>query len=182
MTEQNSAPWLRPGNLILCLLVFLAACSSLPQIAADTNYESQAGTSGIGVYRVEFEYMPEFLKPMLRDSASIVLASKGLEYTEGDADAILLMSFIARPLTSGDANRDDFSGALSPGGDARFIAEVHVAMRNSVTGEMIWSGVLSRYHSVSMGSYMHDAPARAAMRQAFLDVFAGYPNVNAEQM
>ena len=77
---------------------------------------------------------------------------------------------------------DDFSRTLSPGGDTRFIAEVHVDLTNSVTGELIWSGLLSRYHNVVMGSYMHDAPARAAMRQAFSDLFAGYPNVKTEQM
>ncbi len=168
-------------NAVSAAMLF-AGCSSLPPIATDVDYEYDSGAAGIGNYRIEFEDMPEFLKPMLRDEASIVLAAKGLEYTEGDAHAILLMSFVHRPLSPEDVARDDFSGALSPGGATRFIAEVHVDMKNSVTGELIWSGLLSRYHNVTMGSYMHDVPARAAMRQAFLELFADFPNPNLELM
>jgi hypothetical protein len=180
--DQIATPSLKRGVFLALVYVLLVGCSSLPPIATDTNYENVAGASGISTYRVEFQDMPEFLKPMLRDAASIVLSSKGLDYTEGDAHAVLLMSFVPKPLTSGDESRDDFSGALSPGGDTRFIAEVHVDLKNSVTGERIWSGMLSRYHSVSMGTYMHDAPARVAMSQAFVDLFANYPYATTEQL
>ena len=50
--------------------------------------------SALKTFRVEFEDMPEFLKPMLRDEAAIVLDTKGLEYTEGDAHAVLRMSYV----------------------------------------------------------------------------------------
>ena len=58
----------------------------------------------------------------------------------------------------------------------KFIAEVDMEMRNTVTRELIWSGSMRRIHNVYEGSYMHDAPARAAMRQALMDIFADYPN------
>jgi hypothetical protein len=35
---------------------------------------------------------------------------------------------------------------------------------------------MRRIHNIYEGSYMHDAPARAAMRQAFMDILADYPN------
>ena len=120
--------------------------------------------------------MPEFLKPMLRDEASIVLSTKDLEYTEGDAHAVLLMSFVNKPLTEEEASQYEAWGTISPGGAARFIAEVKVEMKNSVSGEVIWSGTMSRVHNVSEGSYMHDSPARVAMRNAFLEMFVDYPD------
>ncbi len=129
---------------------------------------------------------------MLRDEASLVLSSKGLDYTEGDADSILTLAYVDRPLAQEtiSANEEvpnevqeesasdvkEAWGSLSPGGDTRFIAEVHLKLNNSVTQELIWSGVMSRLHNVSMGSYMHEAPARAAMRNAFFALFADYPD------
>lgn len=162
------------------LTATLAGCSTMSPIATETDYENFAATANIANFRVEFEDMPEFLKPMLRDEASIILASKGLDYTEGDAHAILLLSFVQRTVSSDDVNKDEFSGSLSPGGDIRFIVEVHLKLNDSVSGELIWSGMMSRYHSVVAGSYMHDAPARAAMRQAFADVFENYPDPTME--
>jgi hypothetical protein len=148
----------------------------MPPIDTDIEYCCQTGTEGIRTYRIEFEDMPEFLKPMLRDSVAMVLDGKGLEYTESDAHAILAMTFVHRPIAPEDSERDDFSSALSPGGDSRFIAEVHVRMSNSVTNELLWSGMLSRFHNTTVGSFMHDAPARAAMRDAFRVLFADYPD------
>jgi len=156
--------------------IFTAACGSLPSIATDVTYCCEPSTQGIHTYRVEFEDMPEFLKPMLRDEASIVLSGRGLEYTEGDAHAILLMAFVNKPLTAEEAEQYEAWGTIAPGGEARFIAEVDVRMKNSVTGELIWAGTMGRVHNVSEGSYMHDAPARSAMRNAFLEIFAEYPN------
>jgi hypothetical protein len=58
----------------------------------------------------------------------------------------------------------------------RFVAQVQLELKNSVTGEMLWSGSMQRVHNVYEGSYMHDAPARAAMRNAFLEIFGDYPD------
>jgi len=164
--------------LVIWFAGLIVACSAMPPIATDVDYEYDAGTSRISTYRVEFTNMPEFLKPMLRDEVSTILATKGLDYSEGDAHAILQMTFVQKPMSQADAQRDNFDGPTSSGGTQRFIAEVQVDLLNSVTRELIWSGVLSRYHNVAMGSYMHDAPSRAAMRTAFMELFASYPNYN----
>jgi len=120
--------------------------------------------------------MPEFLKPMLRDEASLVLDTKGLEYTEGDAHAILLMTFVNRTLSAPDSARDEAWETTAPAGGVRFIAEVQLELKNSVTGERLWAGTMGRMHNVYEGSYMHDAPAKSAMRNAFLEIFADYPD------
>lgn len=156
----------------------VASCGSLPTIATDVDYCCQSGAERIHSYRIEFEDMPEFLKPMLRDEVSLVLSSKGLDYTEGDADSVLTMTYVDQPLTQEAIDANEAWGSLEPGGDTRFIAEVHIKLNNSVTHELIWSGVISKLHNVSVGSYMHEAPARAAMRNAFFALFADYPNRN----
>jgi hypothetical protein len=166
----------------LTTIAIVAGCASQPPIATVVSYENRPGTKAINNYRVEFDSMPEFLKPMLRDEASIALSAKGLEYTEGDAHGILLMTYVQRPLTAADEERDDIDAGLSSGGESKFIAEVHVDLKDAVTSELIWSGILSRYHNALPGSYMHEAPARIAMRQAFLDLFSDYPDVALEKM
>jgi hypothetical protein len=161
--------------LAVCLSV--ASCGSLPTVASSVDYCCQTGTDSIKTFRVDFEDMPEFLKPMLRDEASIVLGAKGLDYVEGDAHAILLMKFVNRTLESGDAARDEAWETIAPGGGVRFIAEVKVELKESVSRERLWSGTMSRLHNVYEGSYMHDAPARAAMRNALQIIFADYPSL-----
>lgn len=165
----------KPAILFLAIgCLAIVACGSLPSISTDVTYCCRPAAESVGSFRVEFEDMPEFLKPMLRDEASIVLDSKGLDYTEGDADAVLTMTYIDTPLSSDNAGQDEEQGA--PGVGAQFIAEVRVELKNSVTGELISSGSVSRIHNVTVGAYMHEAPAREAMRKAFIGLFADYPD------
>lgn len=167
--------------LILCAsATILASCGSLPQIGTNVAYCSNVNLERIRTYRVEFADTPEFLKPMLRDESSIVLNLKGLDYVEGDAHAILLMTYVNRTLESGEAARDEAWETIAPGGGVRFIAEVQLEMKDAVSQEMIWAGSMARVHNVYEGSYMHDAPARAAMRNAFLEMFADFPDAYGE--
>jgi len=165
---------------IIAALVMLTAtaCSGLPTIAADVTYCCHPIVDDVSTYRVEVGDTPEFLKPMLRDEASIVLETRGLEYTEGDADAILLMSFVNKTLERGE-DQESWE-RIAPGGGVRFIAQVVIELKHSVSGELIWAGSMQRIHNVYEGSYMHDAPARTAMRNAFLEMFADLPNPKIE--
>ncbi len=118
---------------------------------------------GLKTFRVEFENMPEFLKPMLRDEAAVVLHAKGLEYTESDAHAVLRIVYMHNPIPpeTPTVAPDGFSESLSPGGATRFIAEVKIELRDAVSGKLVWSGSMVRAHSVQMGSYMHGATGHA---------------------
>jgi len=163
----------------LAAILLLAGCGTLPTIATDVDYCCQQGTEGIHTFRVEFADTPEFLKPMLRDEASIVLDARGLEYTEGAADAVLRMTFVNKTLEQEPEHQEAWE-RIAPGGGVRFIAQVLVELRNSVSGERLWAGSMQRVHNVYEGSYMHDAPARAAIRNAFAEIFADYPNPELE--
>ena len=166
---------------VFALGLALFGCASTPQVSTEVTYCCHAATPGINTYRVEFEDTPEFLKPMLRDEAAMVLDAKGLEYTEGDADAVLLMRFKDITMTREEEEQLETWERIAPGGGVRFMARVELEMRNSVTRETIWSASLQRLHNVYEGSYMHDAPARAAMRAAFMEIFADYPSRELEQ-
>ncbi len=175
----QNGDWMRSVR-IACALVacsWLASCASLPSIATDVEFCCSPAGAEIDNYRIEFVETPEFLKPMLRDEAAIVLAVKGLEYTEvpGEGDAVLTMTFINRTLESGEAARDEAWETIAPGGGVRFIAEVRLEMKRVSDGETIISGTMGRVHNVYEGSYMHDAPGRAAMRGAFLALFSDFP-------
>ena len=101
MTTQSISALFKPRSrrwFIPLSLLLIAGCGVGPAISSDVSYEYPSGANSIRTYRVEFTNMPEFLKPMLRDEASRVLASKGLNYTEGTGDAVLMMSLINRPL------------------------------------------------------------------------------------
>lgn len=163
-----------PGIAVLALLI-AGGCSSLPQIAADETYCCHPLAESLTTYRVEFEDTPEFLKPMLRDEASIVLDLHGYDYTEGDAQSVLRMTFVNKTLERGPEEQEAWE-RIAPGGGVRFIAQVVIELEDSVTGDLIWSGSMQRIHNVYEGSYMHDGPARAAMRVAFTDLFANLPN------
>lgn len=167
-------------NLVSCLIV--VACGTGPAISTDVNYYCRPEADKVSTYRIEFEDMPEFLKPMLRDEISIVLDTKGFEYTEGDADAVLKMTYFNRTLSGPDEARDEAWETISPGGGVRFIAEVGIELTNTVTREKIWSGAMRRLHNVYEGSYMHDARGRAAMRNAFADLFADCPDPTLEYL
>ncbi|MDH4071775.1 MAG: DUF4136 domain-containing protein [Gammaproteobacteria bacterium] len=163
----------------LVALTLLSGCVSQPTIATDVSYCCQTGTEGISTFRVEFEDTPEFLKPMLRDEAATALNTRGLRYTEGEAHAVLRMTFINKTLER-DQERVEAWERTAPGGGVRFIALVELELTDSVTGERLFSGSMQRVHTVYEGSYMHDAPARAAMREAFTEMFAGYPGTRVE--
>ena len=167
--KAQTIAWLLFGALLA------GGCGSLPTIAVDETYCCHPMAESITTYRVEFEDTPEFLKPMLRDESSIVLAELGYEYTEGDAESILLMTFVNKTMEQSPQEQEAWE-RIAPGGGVRFIAQVVVEFKDSVSGELVLSGNMQRIHNVYEGSYMHDAPARAAMREAFVELFANLPN------
>lgn len=163
----------------LVLVLALAACARQPAIETTVSYRYLPAAAVLGSYRVEFSGMPDFLKPMLRDEVSRVLADRGLAYTEDAADALLRMSFDNEPLPSATA----YAGTDTAGGAtaeqvvaARFNAKVILDMTDSVSGERIWAGSLGRVHFVTEGAYMHEEPARRAIRDALGRIFAEFPD------
>ena len=166
----------RANFLAVLCCIGVSSCASLPTVSTNTSYCCEPAAEQVQTYRIEFEDMPEFLKPMLRDEVSHVLHAKDLEYTEGQAHAVLKMAYVDKTYEGPDTRRDEAWETTAPAGGMRFIAEVQMELRNTVTNELIWAGSMSRVHNVYEGSYMHEEPARAAMRRAFTELFAGLPD------
>ncbi len=179
---NRSRPSARERSLVLhcfALALALAACAARPPIETTVTYRYLPAAADLGSYRIEFAGMPEFLKPMLRDEISRVLADRGLAYTEGEADALLRMTFDNEPLPSVVAR----SGTDGENGTeveqvvaARFNAKVTLDMSDSVSGERIWMASVGRVHYFTEGAYMHEEPARRAIRDALRGIFADFPN------
>ena len=179
---MSRAKWMIRFTALVIAGSILAGCGSMPQVSTNVTYCCHAETPRISTYRVEFEDTPEFLKPMLRDEVAVVLDAKGLNYTEGDADAVLLMRFEDVTMSREEEEQLESWERIAPGGGVRFMARVVLEMRNSVTQEMIWSASMQRLHNVYEGSYMHDEPARDAMREAFTQIFADFPSRDLEEV
>jgi len=71
--------------------------------------------------------------------------------------------------------RDPFQGRLDPGGEIRFLADLKIEMVDRASGELVWSGVVSRIHDVVPGEAMPAARAKAAIGAAFTEVLGSYP-------
>ena len=156
--------------------LLLTGCAAGPGISTDVSYCCEATASGVSHVSRGIRGHTRIPETHAKDEAAIVLATKGVEYTEGDAHAVLRMTFVNRTLENATERALDDWERIAPGGGVRFIAEVQLEMTDAVTRERIFSGVLRRVHNVYEGSYMHEAPARTAMRSAFLTLFADYPD------
>ena len=114
---ERKATW-----MIVIAILLLGGCASSPGISTDVNYCCRPVAESIYTYRVVFEDTPEFLKPMLRDSVSIVLDSKGLQYTEGEAHAVLAMRYVDRTLSRQEEADVESWERTAPGGGVRSAA------------------------------------------------------------
>jgi hypothetical protein len=169
---------IRRTSLLTALAASLfVACGTLPPVSTSVDYCCKTTVVGATSFRVEFDNVAEFLKPMLRDEVAFVLHGKGLEYTEVAAESILKMTYVHNVLPEVTTVKpvDSFGETTTPGGATRFIAEMRIELRDADSGELMMSGTMVRAHFVQMGAYMHDAPARAAIREAFTALFAAFP-------
>ena len=79
-----------------------------------------------------------------------------------------------RPRNDSDGFRQTM-GSETP---ARFMAGVVMEMRAADSNDIVWSGVLTRVHSVSTGDYMHER-ARVSINLAFQRLLKDFPSVSA---
>ncbi len=70
---------------------------------------------------------------------------------------------------------DPFERQLVDDVTLRYIATIVVDIRESSTGEMVWSGQIDRIHTVVPGEYMHEDVARPEFARAFREMLTSYP-------
>jgi len=125
-------------------------------------------------FSVKAENMPEFLRPLMLGNFQAVFSEKGLNPVAEAAELRVTLRYEQENITS-DEPRDDFEGHLSPGGKVRYLAIVHVEMRDGDTDKLVWSGHIQRIHDVDAGEYMHAGKASSALQNAFRALLNKFP-------
>lgn len=192
------AGWVRFAGFA-CLALVLSGCSSVDtEVAVETGVCCPLDAAALRSYRsftIDSSGVPKFLRPYFAEELAAALRDKGL-VEEEPAQLTIVLQFergaldgaspitvtvdpgeqvqTPRPRTDADGFQQTM-GSESPG---RFMARVVMEMRAADSNEMVWSGVLTRVHTVSTGDYMHER-ARVAINLAFQRLLKDFPSGSA---
>lgn len=187
--------WVR-CSLFACFgLVLSVGCANIETEVAvapgvccelDSNYQS---------FAIDSSGVPKFLRSYFSEELAAVLRGKGLvevepaqlqvalRFERGALDGASPITVTMdpgeqvqtpRPRTDSDAFRQSM-GSETP---RRFMARLVMEMRTTDSDQIVWSGVLTRVHSVSTGDYMHER-ARLAINLAFQRLLKDFPSSSA---
>jgi hypothetical protein len=172
-------------------LVLSSGCSSIETEVAvepgvccelDSDHES---------FAIDSSGLPEFLRPYFAEELAAVLRSKGLveaepaqlnvvlQFERGSLDGASPITITVDPgeqvqTPRARSDSDAFRQSMGSEPPARFMARVVMEMRATDSDQIVWSGVLTRVHSVSTGDYMHER-ARAPINLAFQRLLSDFP-------
>ena len=154
----------------LLIVIFLSGC------AATSNVGSTIVTccpgSDAESFTIEASRVPPFLENLLVSNLSTVLAMKGLQPVDHEADLRVLVTYDQEDLAIA-IRQNDFDERVSEGGDVRFVAKIVVEIRDA-SNQLVFDGSVQRIHEVSPGEYMHTGVASVAIFDAFQSMFAEY--------
>ncbi|TDI92036.1 MAG: hypothetical protein E2O54_06625 [Gammaproteobacteria bacterium] len=176
--------WVRFSGFACLALVLSSGCSSIgTKIAVETGVCCPLDVSTYRSFSIDSSGVPKFLRLYFAEELAAVLRDKGLVESEppqlnlvlrferGALDGASPITITVdpgeqvqtpRPRTDADAFQRSM-GSDTPG---RFMARVVMEMRAADSEEILWSGVLTRVHNVSIGDYMHER-ARVPIKLAF---------------
>jgi hypothetical protein len=155
----------------LIVLLFLAGCASTTGDVGATVKTCCPGSQAQS-FAIETRHVPPFLNKLLASNLSTVLAMKGLQPVEKEADLKVIVSYEQEDLAIA-VRQNDFDERVSEGGDVRFVAKIVVQMRDPM-GELVFDGSVQRIHEVSPGEFMHTGVASVAIFEAFQAMLADY--------
>ncbi|MFM1896518.1 MAG: hypothetical protein RLZZ385_1592 [Pseudomonadota bacterium] len=127
-------------------------------------------------YGVEVVDMPLFLRDWVVDMFDSAFQEHGMERNDRINDLIVTLSYRHVNLNAEQQDINPFIRQESIEEELRYIAVVEISMRETATGTPVWSGEISRIHTVSPGEYMHEGPARVAFLETFRDLLSNYPS------
>lgn len=133
-----------------------------------TDYDRYA------TFAISADALPGFLQPVLVDELTQALTRKGLSFSDTGSDLLVRLTLNQENLGE-QAAPDPFQGRLDPGGEVRFLADLRIDMIDTVSKEVVWTGVLSRIHDVVPGAVMPLDKARIAIGAALEELLADYP-------
>ena len=191
--------WVRFAGFACLPLVLSVGCSSVEtEVAVETGVCCQLDAATLRRYRsyaIDSSGVPKFLRPYFAEELAAVLRDKGL-VEEEPAQLTIVLQFErgaldgASPITvtvdPGEqvqtprprADSDAFQQSMGSETPGRFMARVVMEMRAADSDEIVWSGVLTRVHTVSTGDYMHER-ARVSIHLAFQRLLKDFPSGSA---
>ena len=133
--------------VILLIPVLTAGCTAL-RSDIGTHVTYCCTETGLRSVEVVVSDVPAFLGPLMVSNLHVALAHKCLQPVDQNAELIATISYEQHNLGT-SRERDDFEERISPGESQRFSARMVIAIRVSMTDELIWSGYVERMHDVA---------------------------------
>ena len=104
-----------------------------------------------------------------------VLAQKGLELTLDKPDLTVNLIFNQVFLSPEASEEDSMGESLDPAHSDRFMAAVSVAVIDTISERIVWSGRLSRIHHQSHGQPRGNDHKMQGIIDGFAVLFSDYP-------
>ena len=188
---EKSFQGLIPRVLGVALFLCLMGCASnRSTVEWDVEQCCEADVSAYRSYSIEYEQVPGFLEKYLAAGVDAALGEKGLVRDDTRSDVTLELTF-SQTFFGGDADASEggmaldpedetstrpyFGGEVQPGGATSFLASIHVEMRDTHTGQLVWAGHLSRIHHLPLGGNLSQAHKLAGIQEGFRALFRDYP-------
>jgi hypothetical protein len=162
--------------VLLSILLGLTACAQTSQqIGHSVNLCCPGNYGEYKEYRLETQDIPSFLNAYVVSEFDSVFQEKGLMRNDSRNQVRITLSYQHVNLNPEQETIDPFERQLVDDVTLRYIATIVVDIRESSTGEMVWSGQINRIHTVVPGEYMHEDVARPEFAGAFREMLASYP-------
>ena len=163
-------------SFVILFVMYAAACAQAPtRVSSEVDVCCEADFFRYKTYQVSLTDAPGFLEPYLRQGLASVLAQKGLELTLDKPDLMVNLIFNQVYLTPGDSEEDSMGESLDPAGSDRFMAAVAVAVIDTSSERIVWSGRLSRIHHQTHGQPRGNDHKMQGIIDGFAVLFSDYP-------
>jgi hypothetical protein len=163
-------------NILILFVMYAAGCTQAPtRVSSEVDVCCEADFFRYKTYQVDLTDAPGFLEPYLRQGLASVLAQKGHELTLDKPDLIVNLILNQLDLTPEASEQDSMGESLDPAGSSRFMAAVSVAVIDTSSERIVWSGRLSRIHHQSHGQPRGNDHKMQGIIDGFAVLFSDYP-------
>ena len=162
--------------VILALIVLLSSCAQTGgQIGYSVNLCCPGNYGEYKEYRIETQDLPSFLGDYVIAEFDRVFQEKGLTRNDNRNQLRVTLSYRHINLNAEQETIDPFERRVDEDVTLRYVATILVDIRESSTGQLVWSGQINRIHTVVPGEYMHEDRARPEFAGAFRQMLTSYP-------
>lgn len=164
------------SSILILFVMYAAGCAQAPtRVSSEVDVCCEADFFRYKTYQVNLTHAPGFLEPYLRQGLASVLGQKGLELTLDKPDLMVNLIF-NQVFLSPEATEEDSMGESMDSADSeRFMAAVSVAVIDTSSEQIVWSGRLSRIHHQLQGQPRGNDHKMQGIIDGFGVLFSDYP-------